>query len=98
MSRRKRRTFTDEFRADVVRVCQEGGRTIAEIAREFDLTDGSVRQWVKRADADANPQGTGVLTSAEREEVSEMRRRLRRLERENEFLKKAAAFFASETR
>ena len=61
--RRTRRTFTDEFRADVVRLCRQGDCIIAQIARELYLTNGSVRQRVKQAEADANPQPTGPLTT-----------------------------------
>ena len=79
MNRRKRRTFADEFRSEIVRMCRDGNRTVADVAREFDLSNGSVRQWVKQAEADANPQAIGVMTAAEREEASAMRNRLKQL-------------------
>ena len=97
MARRKRRQFTDEFKADAVRLCRQGGRSITQVAKDLDLTEGSLREWVNRAEADAKPGTTGTLTTAEREELSELRKRVKRLEMEREILKKAAAFFAKET-
>lgn len=97
MARRKRRKFTDEFKMDAVRLCQRGDRSVSQVAKDLDLTEGSLREWLKRAEADASPTPTGTLTTAEREELSELRKRVRRLEMEREILKKAAAFFAKET-
>lgn len=97
MARRKRRHFTDEFKADAVRLCKQGDRSIAQVAKDLDLTETSLREWVERADADANPGATATLSTAEREELSELRKRVKRLEMEREILKKAAAFFAKET-
>ena len=97
MARRKRRQFTDEFKADAVRLATKGDRTLASVAKALDLTEGSLREWVKRAEADAAPGTTATLSTAEREELSELRKRVKRLETEREILKKAAAFFAKET-
>ena len=97
MNRRSRPTFTPEFKADVVRLCQQGDRSVAQIAKDLDLSDGAVRQWLRQAEADTSPSPTGALTSAEREELMLARRRLKRQDMEIAFLKKAAALFASET-
>ena len=48
--RRPRRAFTEEFRADVVRLCQAGGESISEVAKRLDLTESAVRVWVKKAE------------------------------------------------
>lgn len=96
MGRRKRRNFTAEFKADAVRLCNAGDRTIAQVASDLDLTETALRDWVKRAAADASPTPTETLTTAERSELAELRRRVKRLEMEREILKKAAAFFAKE--
>ncbi len=57
MSRRKRRSFTAEFKTDAVRLCQVGDRTVAQVATDLDLTEGSLREWVKRGQA-APPKAT----------------------------------------
>jgi transposase len=97
MARRKRRKFTAEFKADAVRLCTSGGRTIAQVATDLDLTETALREWVKRAAVDAGEGPAGALTTAERDELGELRRRVKRLEMEREILKKAAAFFAKES-
>lgn len=96
MARRKRRDFTDEFKADAVRLVLQGGQSVGEVARNLDLTGTALRQWVKNAQVDAGKGPKDALTTAEREELSELRRRVKRLETEREILKKAAAFFAKE--
>jgi transposase len=96
MGIRRRRKFTDEFKADAVRLCQVGGQSIAAVARNLDLTETALRDWVRRAEADASNKPTGALTAGEREELGELRRRIKRLETEREILKKAVAFFAKE--
>ena len=95
MERRKRRAFTDEFKADAVRLCQKGDRTIGQVARDLDLTETALRKWVQRAEADVAPPNE-ALTTTERDELTELRRKVKRLEMEREILKKAAAFFAKE--
>jgi transposase len=96
MARRKRRDFTDEFKADAVRLVLQGGQSIAEVARNLDLTGTALRQWVKNAQLDAGQGPKDALATAGREELNELRRRVKRLETEREILKKAAAFFAKE--
>lgn len=97
MARRKRRKFTATFKADAVRLCAQGGRSIAQVAGDLDLTETALRDWVKRAEADAGTRPTEVLTSAEREELQQLRRDNKRLLMERDILKKAAAFFAKES-
>jgi transposase len=95
--RRPRRAFTPEFKAEIVEVCRRGDRSIGQVAKDFDLTETAVREWVRQADIDAGVRVDG-LTSAEREELSELRRENRRLREDVEILKRATAFFAKETR
>ena len=97
MAKRKRRAFTPEFKAEAVRLCRVGDRTIRDVARDLDLTETALREWVKRADVDAGHGPPGALTTAEREELTRLRRENKRLQMEREILKKAAAFFAKET-
>ena len=93
---RARRSFTDEYKAEIVAACQRGDRSIGQVARDFDLTETAVREWVKQAEIDAGDRDG--LTTAEREELSRLRRENRRLAEDVEILKRATAFFAKETR
>jgi transposase len=95
--RRPRRAFTPEFKAEIVEVCRRGDRSVGQVAKDFDLTETAVRDWVRQADIDAGVRTDG-LTSAEREELTRLRRENRRLSEDVEILKRATAFFAKETR
>jgi transposase len=95
--RRKRRVFTPEFRAEAVRLCKVGDRTIAQVSKDLDLTENSLREWVKRADIDAGQGPPEALTTAEREELARLRREVKRLSMERDILKAAATFFAKES-
>ena len=94
---RPRRSYTPEFKAEIVELCQRGDRNVAQVARDFDLTETAVREWVKQAQRDAGTRHDG-LTSAERDEINALRRENRRLREDVEILKRATAFFAKETR
>jgi transposase len=96
-SKRKRRHFTPEYKAEVVRLAQTSGKTAGQLARELDLTETAVREWIKQADVDAGKAPNGALTTAEREELARLRREVRTLQMEREILRKATAFFAKET-
>ena len=92
-SRRPRRRFDDDFKAQAVRLVLDEGKTVGAAARDLDLTETALREWVKRAHADRTNGRTG-LTTAEREELARLRKENRELRTEREILKKAAAFFA----
>jgi transposase len=94
MGRRKRRTFTAEYKAEVVRLVRAGGKSIGQVARELDLTDTAVRAWVRQAAIDQKHDPRGPLTSEERAELTRVRRELKTVTMERDFLRKAAAFFA----
>ena len=96
MARRKRRKFTAKFKADAVQLVT-AGKTIAEVTEQFDLTETALREWVKRAEVDAGRGPPGALTTAERAELIDLRKRLKRAEMERDILKKATAFFAKES-
>jgi transposase len=91
--RRLRRVFTDEFKAGAVRLVLDEGKTVGQVARDLDLTETALREWVNRARADRTQGRTG-LTTAEREELARLRKENRQLRVEHEILKTAAAFFA----
>lgn len=95
---RVRRSFTDEFKAGAVRLVVDEGKSVGQVARELDLTESALRLWVERARADRGTGKPGALTTAEREELSRLRRENRTLAEEREILKKAAAFFAKQSR
>ena len=95
---KKRRSFTAAYKADVVRLCGTGDRSIGEISRELGLTETSVRAWVQQATVDAGQGPADALTTAEKQELTQLRRDNRVLREEREILKKAAAFFAKESR
>ncbi len=93
--RRPRRRFPEEFRAGAVRLVLDEDKTAGQVARELDLTESALRNWVGRARADRTKGRTGVTTE-EREELRRLRKEVRTLRTEREILKKAAAFFAKE--
>ena len=94
---RPRRSFTAEFKAEIVELCQRGDRTVGQVAKDFDLTETAVREWLKQAERDAGA-GDGGLTSSEKDELAQLRRENRRLREDVEILKRATAFFVKETR
>ena len=91
MTTRKRRKFTEQFKADAVQLVLVGGKTIAEVTKQFDLTETALREWVKRAQADAGKGPPSALTSSERAELIELRKRLKRAEMERDILKNSRA-------
>jgi transposase len=88
---RARRLFTPEFKAEIVELRQRGDRSIGRVARDFDLTETAVREWVRQAERDAGTRGDGGLSSAERQELSALRRENQRLRQDVEVLKRATA-------
>lgn len=95
--KRPRRSFTDDYKAGAVRLVLDEGQTVAAAAHDLGLTESSLRNWVEHARADRTKGKTG-LTTAEREELARLRKELRVVKEEREILKKAAAFFAKQSR
>jgi transposase len=95
--RRRRRQFSDEFKQQAVRLVLDEGKSVTAVARELDLVASALGQWVKHAQADRTQGRTG-LTTTEREELTRLRKEVRILAEEREILKKAAAFFAKQSR
>jgi transposase len=93
---RPRRSFTPEFKADIVERCRAGDRSIAQVAKDFELTETAVRSWVKQAEVDAGERDG--LSTEERQELARLKRENKRLREDVEILKRATAFFAEETR
>ena len=86
--------FPPEFKRDVVAVARRGDLSIAEVAVDFGVSEESIRRWMRQADIDDGMKAG--LTTAEQEEVVRLRRANRRLEMENEILRRAAAYFAKD--
>jgi transposase len=72
-SRRPRRQFDEDFKAQAVRLVLDEGKTVGGVARDLDLTEAALWEWVKRARADRTKGKTGV-TTAEREELARLRK------------------------
>jgi transposase len=92
---RTRPAYPAEFRRQMVELVR-AGRSPAELAKEFEPSGQSIREWARRADQD-DGRGEDGLNSAEREELKRLRREVRQLRQEREILAKAAAWFARET-
>lgn len=91
----KRRKFTDEFKAGAVRLVLDEGKSVAQVARDLDLTPSALGGWVKQARADRS-KGKAGLTTEERAELAALRKELRVVKMERDILGKAVAFFAKE--
>jgi len=92
--RRFKAPYPSEFRARVVELARSG-RTLSSLAKEFGVTDISIRSWVRQADLDAGRRQDG-LTTEEKQELARLRKENARLREEREILERAAAWFAQE--
>ena len=97
MQRRERARFSPEFKDEAVRLVVESGRPIAQTARELQINDRTLGNWVARY-RDERPVSESPLTLSERARLQELERENRQLRLDNEFLGKAAAFFAKDRR
>lgn len=95
MSKRLRRTFTPEFKAEAVSLLQRSGQSIAQVAKELGLSPSSLRQWALEAERKTPASAGPAELNAE---IDRLKSRLRHVEAERDFLKKAAAFFARESK
>jgi len=86
------RKHPEEFKRDVVAVARRGDLSVVEIAADFDLSTKTIYRWMHQADIDDGIKDG--LTTAEQNEIVQLRRDKRRLEMENEILRRAAAYFA----
>jgi transposase len=88
--------YPPEFRGEAISLIRSGAKSVSELARDLGVTDQTLRNWVRQADLDEGRRHDG-LTTAEREELSRLRRENRVLRQERDILRKAAAYFARET-
>lgn len=87
MTKRKRRTFTPAYNAEVVELIHTGGKSISAVATELDLSETAVRAWVQQGTVDRVGDPAGALTTAERVELGDLRRRVKTLEMERDIRK-----------
>jgi transposase len=92
---RTRRYFSPEFKAETIELIRSSGRSIPDVCRELDLTETTVRNWMRQARIDAGEEEG--LSTDEREELRRLRSENRTLRMERDLLKKAAAFFAKDS-
>lgn len=92
--KRQRRAFTREFKAEVIRLI-DSGRELSEVSREIGVRVDTVRKWVEQAEGSAGLTGKAEKRSESEEEIRRLRRELEVVKEERDFLKKAAAYFAS---
>ncbi len=97
MARRSRRKFSDEFKAETVKLIRDSNKSLGEICRELNLIPTAVRRWVKQMAVDEGKGPVGALTTDELQELRQLRKENRVLRQEREILKKATAFFAKES-
>jgi transposase len=94
---RKKRKFSAEYKAEVVKLINSSDKSIGAMSRELGIGGTALRRWVEQAAVDGGGGGSGALTSGEREELGQLRRDVKRLLMEREILKKATAFFAKQS-
>ena len=94
---RKRRKFSEEYKAETVRLIQRSGKSIGQMALELGIGETALRRWMDQAEVEAGRGPEGALQRSERAELVELRRENQRLRLEREILKKATAFFARES-
>lgn len=88
MSNHTRRSFSKEYKAEVIDLIRNSDKSISTLCRELDLTETAVRRWLKQAEIDSGRGPSGALTTAEREELTALRRQVREHSMEREILKK----------
>lgn len=94
--KRIQREFTAEFKAEAVRLYQQGNRSIIQIARDIDVAESSLRTWINNAKK-RNTQTEETLPTQQTEDIIALHKKIKRLEMERDILKKAVAFFARES-
>ena len=96
VTKRHRRSFSPEFKREIVSLCQLPEKTVSSVCKEYDLSETAVRRWVRQSEIDAGLK-PGV-TTGEVEEITRLRRQLREVTEERDILARAVGFFAKGTR
>jgi transposase len=97
-NKKKRRSFSSEFRSEAIRLASESGKSVAQIARDIGVHQSSLHLWVRQAKIDRGEGPAGAPTTEELEELRHLRKEVRELRMERDFLKKTAAYFAKVTK
>ena len=90
--------YSNEFKAEAVRLFKADAKPVSHLAKKLGVAAKSIRDWARQADADAGTGAPGVLTTGEKQELSALRKEVRELRRERDFLRDAAAYFAKAKR
>jgi transposase len=96
VTKRRRRSFSPEFKAEVVALCRQPGRNVSSVSQELQLAETAVRRWFNQAEVDAG--GRAGPTSGEAAELARVRKQLREVTEERDILARAVSFFAKGTR
>lgn len=96
MEKRQKRVFSDEFKKGAVELVASSGKSIAEVARNLGVGAALLRIWVEKSKAAGAPGGANALKQSEHEELVALRKELKQVKMERDFLEKAAAFFAKQ--
>lgn len=97
----KRKKYTAEFKREAVRLCEQPGSNVVQIAQELGVSDHSLYKWRKQADEQgqlAFPGKGNVVLTADQQENLDLRKELERVKQERDILKKATMFFAKESK
>jgi transposase len=96
MSAKVRKEYTPEQKAEAIRMALSSEQSVSQIARTLGMAESTLNRWVHQHKVDSQPSRTGALTTPEREELQRLRREVKQLQMERDFIKKAAAFFAKD--
>jgi transposase len=97
MTNKRRRIFTDEQKAEALRIVEQADKPVSQVASELGISVSAIHRWNRQAQIDRKSDSSGELTSNERKELVALRRDLKRVEMERDFLKKVSTFFARES-
>jgi transposase len=92
-----RRTYSEQFKADAIKLATESGKTVRQVARDLELDPGSLHTWIRQRGKRAGDAAQSAGETLE-EEVRRLRRDLANVTDERDFLKKATAYFAKESK